>query len=165
MDVQDQALRPSGKCAKVCDRFCRYGDVAFNLDSHVVAVAEKKFFHILDCVGRVSHVSSRSRRGVLLPLRISMIELACASVILANKCVNRCPRSIADDWATVIEFAFVIVPDVNLLVSPFPARPESSRFPHATPWVTGTFVQTTRIHAPSVRTPGKPPAPWQSHSR
>ena len=61
MDVQDQALRPSGECAKVCDGFCRYGDVAFNLDSHVVAVAEKKFFHILDCVGWVSHGSSRSR--------------------------------------------------------------------------------------------------------
>ena len=32
-----------------------------NLDSHVVAVAEKKFFHILDCVGWVSHARSRSR--------------------------------------------------------------------------------------------------------
>ena len=39
--VQDQALRPSEECAKVCDGFCRYGDIAFNLDSHVVAVAEQ----------------------------------------------------------------------------------------------------------------------------
>jgi hypothetical protein len=39
------------------------------------------------------------------------------------------------------------VPDVNLLVSPFPVRPKSSRFPHATPWVTGTFVQTSNIIA------------------
>jgi hypothetical protein len=29
-----------------------------NLDSHVLAIAEKKLFHILDCVGWVSHVSS-----------------------------------------------------------------------------------------------------------
>ena len=61
VDVQDQAVRPSGECAKVCDGFCRYGDVAFNLDPHVVAVTEKKFFHILDCVGWVSHARSRSR--------------------------------------------------------------------------------------------------------
>jgi hypothetical protein len=60
VDVQDQALRPSGECAKVCDGFCRYGDVAFNLDSHIVAVAEKESPHLLDCIGCVSHARSRA---------------------------------------------------------------------------------------------------------
>jgi hypothetical protein len=58
VDVQDQAVRPSGECGKVRHGFCRYGYTAFNLNSHVVAVAEKKLFHILHCVGGVSHVSS-----------------------------------------------------------------------------------------------------------
>jgi hypothetical protein len=54
-------VRPSSESAKVCHGFCGYGDVAFNLNSHVVAVAEKKLFHILDCVGRVPHVRSPNR--------------------------------------------------------------------------------------------------------
>ncbi|HEX8809127.1 MAG TPA: hypothetical protein VF760_09050, partial [Xanthobacteraceae bacterium] len=57
VDVQDQAVRPSGECAKVRHGFCRYSYAAFNLNSHVVAVAEKKLSHILNCVGWVPHVS------------------------------------------------------------------------------------------------------------
>ena len=57
VDVQDQAVRPSGECAKVRHGFCRYSCTAFNLNSHVVAVAEKKLSHILNCVGWVPHVS------------------------------------------------------------------------------------------------------------
>ena len=57
MDVQDQAGRPSGECAKVRHGFCGYGYTAFNLNSHVVAVAEKKLSHILNCVDWVPHVS------------------------------------------------------------------------------------------------------------
>jgi hypothetical protein len=60
VDVQDKALRPSGECAKLCDSFCRYVDVAFNLDSHVVAVAEKESPHLLDCIGCVSHARSHA---------------------------------------------------------------------------------------------------------
>jgi hypothetical protein len=57
VDVQDQAVRPSGECAKVGHGFCGYSDTAFDLDSHVVAVAEEKLSHILNCVGWVPHVS------------------------------------------------------------------------------------------------------------
>src|SRR5262249_9015946 len=46
--------------------FCRYGDAVFNLDSHVVAIAQKNFFHILDCVGWVPHVSPPKRRQLRL---------------------------------------------------------------------------------------------------
>jgi hypothetical protein len=51
VDVQDHAVRPTGKRAKVGHRFSGYRDARFNLDSHVVAIAEKKLLHILDCVG------------------------------------------------------------------------------------------------------------------
>ena len=61
VDVQDQAVRPSRECAKVRHGFCGYSDTAFNLDSHVVAVAEKKLSHILNCVGWVPHVSCTAR--------------------------------------------------------------------------------------------------------
>jgi len=40
-----------GKRAKVGYRFSGYRDTGFNLDSHVVAIAENKLLHILDCVG------------------------------------------------------------------------------------------------------------------
>jgi hypothetical protein len=63
-DTWMSKTKPSGQvgeCAKVRHGFCRYGYTAFNLDSHVVAVAEKKFFHVLDCVGWVPHVSSPKR--------------------------------------------------------------------------------------------------------
>jgi hypothetical protein len=50
VDVYDQAIRASGKRAKVGHRFSGYRDTWFNLDSHVVAIAEKKLLHILDCV-------------------------------------------------------------------------------------------------------------------
>jgi hypothetical protein len=53
-----QATRPSRECAKVRHSFCFYGDTAFDLDSHVIAVAEKKLSHILHCVGWIPHVSS-----------------------------------------------------------------------------------------------------------
>ena len=42
-------------------RFLRLLHVGSYLDSHFVAVAEKNFFHILDCVGRMLHVSSPKR--------------------------------------------------------------------------------------------------------
>jgi len=61
VDIYDQTFRPSGECAKVRHGFRSYGDTAFNLDSHVVAVAEKKLLHFLDCIGCVSHARSRSR--------------------------------------------------------------------------------------------------------
>jgi hypothetical protein len=47
-----------GQRAKMRHGFCRYCGTRFNLDSHVVAVAEKKFLHLLDCIGCVSHASS-----------------------------------------------------------------------------------------------------------
>src|SRR6516164_1043439 len=66
VDVYDQTFRPSGECAKVRHGFRSYGDTAFNLDSHVVAVAEKKFFHVLDCVGWVPHISFPKRTEATL---------------------------------------------------------------------------------------------------
>jgi hypothetical protein len=56
VDVQDQAIRPCLECAKVSYRFRTNWHVRFNLDSHVVAVAKKKSFHLFDCVGLVPHV-------------------------------------------------------------------------------------------------------------
>jgi hypothetical protein len=38
----------------------------FNLYSHVVAIAEKKLSHFLDCIGCVSHARSRSRPMLVL---------------------------------------------------------------------------------------------------
>jgi hypothetical protein len=54
--------KPSGQVdsAQVRHGFCRYRDTRFNLDSHVVAVAEKEFLHLLDCIGCVSHARSRA---------------------------------------------------------------------------------------------------------
>ena len=54
--------KPSGQAegAKICHGFCRYCDTRFNLDSRVVAVAEKEFPHLLDCIGCVSHARSRA---------------------------------------------------------------------------------------------------------
>src|SRR5215469_1967071 len=66
VDVYDQTFWPSGECAKVRHGFRSYGDTAFNLDSHVVAVAEKKFFHVLDCVGWVPHISFPKRTEATL---------------------------------------------------------------------------------------------------
>jgi hypothetical protein len=44
--------KPSGQLgAQVRHVFCCYRDIGSNLDSHVVAIAEKKFVHLLDCVG------------------------------------------------------------------------------------------------------------------
>jgi hypothetical protein len=63
VDVQDQAIRPCLECAKVSYGFRTNWHVSFNLDSHVVAVAYKKFFHVLDCVDRMLHVSSRAPDG------------------------------------------------------------------------------------------------------
>ena len=50
------------KRAKVGHRLSGYRDTGFNLDSHIVAIAEKKVLHILDCVGRVSRVSRSGRK-------------------------------------------------------------------------------------------------------
>ena len=52
-------IKPPGQvCAKVRHGFCFYGDTAFDLNSPVIAVAEKKLSHILHCVGWIPHVSS-----------------------------------------------------------------------------------------------------------
>src|SRR5262245_28638606 len=62
VDVKDQAVRPRGECAKIRHCFCRYSDAVFNLDSHVVAIAKKNSFHILDCVDWMPHISPPKRR-------------------------------------------------------------------------------------------------------
>jgi len=49
--LKDQAARPSRERAKVGHGFCSYRDASFNLYSHVVAVTEKKFLHLLDGIG------------------------------------------------------------------------------------------------------------------
>src|SRR6516164_7536920 len=83
VDVYDQTFRPRGECAKIRHCFCRYGDAVFNLDSHVVAIAEKNFFHILDCVGWVPHVSPPKRRqprlGAITAARKDQICRQCHS--------------------------------------------------------------------------------------
>jgi hypothetical protein len=46
--------KPSGQVGsarKSATAFCSYRDTGSNLDSHVVAIAEKKFVHLLDCIG------------------------------------------------------------------------------------------------------------------
>jgi hypothetical protein len=63
--VQDQPRLPSGGCAKIRHGVRAYRHVASNLHSHVVAVAEQNFFHILDCVGC---------RTSVLPNRYSLFE-------------------------------------------------------------------------------------------
>jgi hypothetical protein len=72
VNVQDQAVLPSGECAKIRHGFRAYRHVASNLHSHVVAVTEQDFFHILDCVGRVPHLSSPKR--VERPFGYSLFE-------------------------------------------------------------------------------------------
>jgi hypothetical protein len=54
--------KPFGQAgsARRSDGACGYRDTHFNLDSHVVAVAEKKLLHFLDCIGCVSHATSCS---------------------------------------------------------------------------------------------------------
>ena len=51
VDGQDQAIRPCLERAEVSYGFRTNWHISFNLDSHVVAIAENKLLHILDCVG------------------------------------------------------------------------------------------------------------------
>ena len=54
-------IKPPGQVGSVrrsATLFCFYGDTAFDLHSHVIAVAEKKLSHILHCVDWIPHVSS-----------------------------------------------------------------------------------------------------------
>src|SRR5215471_16287838 len=90
VDIEDQAVRPSGECAKVRHGFCGYGDVAFDLNSHVVAVAKKKLFHILDCVGRVPHVRSPTDRWNTISMSKSVSPQMVLTVVPSAGCLNLC---------------------------------------------------------------------------
>src|SRR6516164_5627610 len=109
VDVYDQAVRPRGECAKIRHCFCRYGDAVFNLDSHVVAIAEKNFFHILDCVDWVPHVSPPKRRqlrlGAITAARKDQIYRQCHSPKATEERhwgIIRRAHGASADWKTAI---------------------------------------------------------------
>ena len=89
VDVQDQAVRPSGERAKLRHGLRAYWNVGSNLDPHVIAVADKQTSHIIDCVGCVSHACSPNR---WLKTNITL-GYSCRCRVISGHCITsvRCP--------------------------------------------------------------------------